>query len=122
MAFCPNCEAEYQPGITRCSDCNMELVPELTPETRVHDKEPGTPVALQTFKTSAEADMVREVLSQNGIRSFVEGGSFAVLPSRFSDEIVLMVDKRDLERAVEIYQAYFSSTADSSESEQADEQ
>ena len=124
MAFCPNCEAEYKAGITFCSDCNMDLVAELNPKTRIHDIEHGNPVSLQTFKTSTEADMVAEVLSQNGIRSFVEGGSFAVLPSSFSDEIVLMVDERDLTRAVEIYEAYFNrpdSSSGSSEDGEANE-
>jgi len=109
MGFCPNCEAEYKAGITNCPDCDMQLVAELTPETRIHDVEPGNPVVLQSFKTSTEADMAREVLSDNGVRSFVEGGTFAVLPSSFSEEILLMVDERDLARATEIYDAYFNS-------------
>jgi hypothetical protein len=121
MAFCPNCEAEYKPGIAVCSDCNIELVAELSPETRIHDVEQGNPVLLQSFKTSTEADMVSEVLSKNGIRSFVEGGSFAILPSSFSEEIVLMVDERDLVRAIEIYEAYFNKP-DSSDNGQDDEQ
>jgi hypothetical protein len=120
MAFCPNCEAEYKPGITVCSDCDMELVAALTPETRIHDIEQGKTVVMQSFKTSAEADMVREVLENNGVRSFVEGGSFAVLPSSFSEEIVLMVDERDMVRAAEIYEAYFNKP-DSSNGGEADE-
>jgi len=123
MAFCPNCEAEYKPGITICSDCNMDLVQELTPKTRVHDIEPGNPVILQSFKTSAEADMVRDLLTRNGIRSFVQGGSFAVLPSSFSAEILLMVDERDLERAAELYEAYFDrpdSSTDASDDGEAE--
>jgi hypothetical protein len=99
----------------------MELVPELNAKTRIHDIERGNPVIFQSFKTSTEADMVREVLSGNGVRSFVEGGSFAVLPSSFSEEIVLMVDERDLERATEIYEAYFNKS-DSSNDGGADEQ
>lgn len=27
--FCPSCRAEYRPGFTRCSDCNMDLIAEL---------------------------------------------------------------------------------------------
>ena len=107
MAFCPNCEAEYKEGITVCPDCSLELVEELTPQNKIHDTSDGEPVPLQSFKTSAEAEMVRELLDQNGIRSFVEGGDFAVIPSSFSQEVVVMVDERDLDRAVEIYQAYF---------------
>lgn len=109
MAFCPNCEAEYKEGITVCPDCNLELVAKLTPENKVHDTSHGEPVALQTFTNSAEAEMVREVLDSNGIRSFVQGGDFAVIPSSFSQEVVVMVDERDLDRAVEIYEAYFDS-------------
>jgi Putative prokaryotic signal transducing protein len=117
MAFCPNCEAEYKEGITVCPDCQIELVDELTPENRVHDRSAGEPVALQSFKTGAEAEMVRELLEQNGIRSFVEGGDFAVIPSSFSQEVVVMVDERDLPRAVEIYNAYFDADATAPASE-----
>ena len=107
MAFCPNCEAEYREGIAVCPDCNMELVAELTPENRVHDRSEGEPVPLQSFKTGAEAEMVSQLLEQNGIRSFVQGADFAVIPGSFSQEVVLMVDERDLDRAVEVYKAYF---------------
>ena len=107
MAICPNCEAEYQEGITVCPDCQVELDDRLTQENRVHDRSDGEPVPLQSFKTSAEAEMVRELLNQNGIRSFVEGGEFAVIPSSFSQEVIVMVDERDLPRAIEIYNAYF---------------
>jgi hypothetical protein len=119
MAFCPNCEAEYKEGMTVCPDCHVGLVDELTPENRVHDRSEGEPVPLQSFKTGAEAEMVREMLNQNGIRSFVEGGDFAIIPSSFSQEVVVMVDERDLPRAVEIYNAYFDAdqTAPASENQ-----
>lgn len=108
MAFCPDCEAEYRTDVTVCPDCGIELVPELTPGNRVHDVSEAEPVRLQSFSNSAEAEMVRETLEKNGIRAFVEGGEFAVIPSSFSQEVVVMVDERDLTRAVEIYEAYFN--------------
>ncbi|HST20830.1 MAG TPA: DUF2007 domain-containing protein [Blastocatellia bacterium] len=123
MAFCPNCEAEYKTGITVCPDCDIDLVAKLTQENKVHDTSDGEPVQLQSFKTGAEAEMVREMLERNGIRSFVQGGDFAIIPSSFSQEVVVMVDERDLDQAVEIYNAYFDadstapSTEDQSESE-----
>jgi hypothetical protein len=124
MAFCPNCEAEYKEGITVCTDCNYELVPELTPETTVHDKTEGEPIPFQSFKTGAEAEMVFNLLEQNGVRSFVQGGDFAVIPSSFSQEVVVMVDERDLDRAVEVYNAYFDadSPAPASENQAEGEQ
>jgi hypothetical protein len=108
MAFCPDCEAEYRAEVTVCPDCDIELVPELTPDNRVHDTSEGQPVRLQSFSNSAEAEMVRETLDRNGIRAFVEGGDFAVIPSSFSQEVVVMVDERDLPRAMEIYEAFFN--------------
>jgi hypothetical protein len=108
MAYCPNCEAEYKAEITVCPDCEIELVPELTADNKVHDTSEGEPVRFQSFSNSAEAEMVRETLNQNGIRAFVEGGDFAVIPSSFSQEVVVMVDERDLTHAIEIYEAYFN--------------
>jgi putative signal transducing protein len=120
MAFCPNCEAEYTAEIVVCPDCEVELVSELTPENRVHDVTDAAPVPLRSFSNSAEAEMVRETLNQNGIRAFVEGGDFAVIPSSFSQEVVVMVDERDLPHAIEIYEAYFNSETAPTEDIQTD--
>lgn len=109
MGFCPNCEAEYKEGIKVCSDCDVALVPALTAQSSLHDSGPGEPVQLRSFKTSAEAQMVAEMLERNGIRAFVEGGEFAAFPGSFLEEIVVMVDERDASRAIEIYEAYFDS-------------
>jgi hypothetical protein len=37
--FCPECKAEYRPGFTRCSDCDVDLVEEL-PELDTHAPQP----------------------------------------------------------------------------------
>lgn len=122
MAFCPNCEAEYRAGITACPDCNIDLVSELTPETSVHDKSDAEPVKLRSFRNSAEAEMVSEMLAQNGIRSFVEGGEFAIIPGSFSQEVIVMVDERDLTRGVELYEAFFNSQAAPSAQDQTEDE
>lgn len=110
MAFCPDCEAEYRAGITECADCGgVALVDKLTPENTVHDKAEAKLVRLRSFATSAEAEMVLDVLQRNGVRAFVEGGGFAVIPGNFSQEVAVMVDERDLVPAVELYEAYFES-------------
>ena len=73
--------------------------------------------ALMRAAQYGHVKMVRALLEQNGIRSFVEGGDFAVIPSSFSQEVVVMVDERDLPRAVEIYNAYFDADATAPASE-----
>jgi hypothetical protein len=64
--------------------------------------------------------MVSEMLGQNGIRSFVEGGEFAIIPGSFSQEVIVMVDERDLAHAVELYEAFFNSESAPSAEDQTE--
>jgi hypothetical protein len=107
MAFCPDCEAEYRSEVTVCPDCEVELVPELTPENKVHDTSDHEFVPLRSFSNSTEAEMVFELLERNGIRAFVKAGEVGIFGSSFIGGAV-MVDERDLPRAMEIYEAYFN--------------
>ena len=70
--FCPVCEAEYEPGITQCPDDNTPLVEQLTPENTVHDGSEASFVPLHKLGSPAEAEMVNDILRQNGIRSVVK--------------------------------------------------
>jgi hypothetical protein len=108
--FCPVCEAEYEPGITQCPDDETPLVERLTPENAFHDSSEASFVALHKLGSPAEAEMVNDILSQNGIRSVVKsGGSDALSPllSATSEGAVILVDERDADRAAEIYRAFF---------------
>ncbi|MFN2492695.1 MAG: putative signal transducing protein [Pyrinomonadaceae bacterium] len=108
--FCPVCESEYEPGITRCPDDNSELIKRLTPATAFHDSSEAKFVALHNLGSPAEAEMVNDILRQNGIRSAVQsGGADALAPllSTVSDGSVILVDERDLDRAKELYAAFF---------------
>lgn len=44
--FCPNCKAEYREGFTRCADCDVELVYELSAAAiiPIEPIDPGDPV------------------------------------------------------------------------------
>jgi hypothetical protein len=107
--FCPTCEAEYEPGITRCADDGAELVEHLTPEAGATDDSEARFVMLHTMSSPAEAEMVNDILRQNGIRSVIQSGgadAFSPLLSQVSPGGVL-VDERDLDRAQEIYASFF---------------
>ena len=121
MPFCPQCEAEYEAGIAACTDCGVALVDALPVDEVEPDVEDGEPVAMRNFANAAEAKMVESLLNENGIRAFVSGGDFTVAPTGFSDEIVLMVDERDVERATALYDAYFGETATPTEMPSRDE-
>ena len=66
--FCPVCEAEYEAGITQCPDDNTPLVEQLTPDD-TGDVSEAEFVPLHRLGSPAEAEMVNDILRQNGIRS-----------------------------------------------------
>ncbi len=110
--FCPVCESEYQSGIKRCPDDNAELVQRLDSSTAVHDHSEARFVNLHSMGSPVEAEMVNDILRQNGIRSVVQsGGADALSPllSSTSPSAVILVDERDLDRAQELYNAFFGS-------------
>jgi len=108
--FCPVCESEYESGISRCPDDDAELVNRLTPENTAHDSSEARFVMLHRLGSPAEAEMVNDILGNNGIRSMVKaGGADALSPllSATSEGAVILVDERDLDRAQELYSAFF---------------
>ncbi len=107
--FCPVCESEYQPGITRCPDDNTELVERLDPTTGRDDSEARF-LPLHKLGSPVEAEMVNDILTQNGIRSLVKsGGADALSPllSATAEGSMVLVDERDFDRAQELYSAFF---------------
>src|SRR4051812_47862409 len=108
--FCPICESEYNPGITHCSDDGAELVAQLTTETAVHDSSDARFVTLHTLSSPAEGEMVSDILRQNGVRAVVQSGAndaFSPVFSAVSPGVAVLVDERDLDRAQELYAAFF---------------
>jgi hypothetical protein len=108
--FCPVCESEYEPGIMRCPDDDTELVERLTPENTLRDHSEARFVALHNIGSPAEAEMVNDILTQNGIRSAVQSGSmdaFSPLLSTTAPGALVLVDERDYDRALELYNAFF---------------
>ena len=108
--FCPTCEAEYQPGITRCPDDDTELVDRLTPENTLHDSSEARFISLLKLGSPAEAEMVNDIFAQNEIRSVMKSGgadAFSPLLSATSEGAEIFVDERDIDRATELYEAFF---------------
>jgi hypothetical protein len=108
--FCPVCESEYEPGITTCPDDNSTLVEELTPENTLRDSSEARFISLYKLGSPAEAEMVNDIFSQNDIRSVVKSGgndTLSPLLSATSEGAEIFVDERDVDRALEIYTAFF---------------
>src|ERR1700730_10728414 len=108
--FCSVCEAEYEAGIARCPDDDSPLVERLTSENTVHDSSEARFLPLHHLGSPAEAEMVNDILQKNGIRSVVQSGgagAFSPLLSATAPGATVLVDERDLDRAQEVYSAFF---------------
>src|SRR5689334_10321772 len=108
--FCTVCEAEYEPGITHCPDDNTALVERLTPENTLHVLSEARFVELQKLGSPAEAEMVNDILSKNGVRTVVKSGGADTLSPLLSSTFegaTIFVDERDYDRALELYNAFF---------------
>jgi Putative prokaryotic signal transducing protein len=110
--FCPVCESEYEAGISVCPDDGAALVERLTPENTEKDHSEARFLPLHNVGSPAEAEMVNDILAQNGIRSAVQSGgmdAFSPLLSTSSPGALILVDERDFDRAQEIYDSFFGS-------------
>jgi hypothetical protein len=108
--FCPVCEAEYEEGIERCADDGAELVERLTPENTLRDESEARFVPLHNIGSPAEAEMVADLLTQNGVRVAVQSGGADMLSpllSAASPGALVLVDERDFDRAQELYASFF---------------
>ena len=79
--FCPKCKAEYREGFLKCAKCKIDLVPELPLEQEQHTKpeqyteyEYINLVNIVTYPSRHEAELVKGLLSENGIDAVVKDG------------------------------------------------
>ena len=108
--FCPVCESEYEAVVTSCPDDGSALVERLTPENTLHDHSEARFVPVHNIGSPAEAEMVADILQQNGVRVAVQSGgadAFSPLLSAASPGALVLVDERDFDRARELYDSFF---------------
>jgi hypothetical protein len=95
------------------SDAGKKYKPEIS-MSELDDHEPtGAFVTLARFANSAEAEMARELLANNGIDGILQGAFFGGLeplltPGGYS-EIQLLVLENNFEHARRLYEAFFES-------------
>ncbi len=65
MPWCPRCKAEYQPHVTACPDCGVDLVDELPVEPEGKEA-----VVLVTAATAHEANVIVATLQAVGIPAY----------------------------------------------------
>ncbi|MGE5313818.1 MAG: putative signal transducing protein [Acidobacteriota bacterium] len=73
--FCPNCKAEYMPGVTECAECRIPLVESLPPETD-HEKDvPKYVEALSTYN-AGDIALIKSILDDAEVEYLLEGEYF----------------------------------------------
>ncbi|MBN1625359.1 MAG: DUF2007 domain-containing protein [Deltaproteobacteria bacterium] len=73
--FCPKCKAEYREGFLKCADCGVDLVSELPPEPEQYTEyEYINLVNVRTYPSRIEAELVKGMLSANGIDADIQDG------------------------------------------------
>jgi len=101
--FCPDCKAEYRPGFTRCADCDVDLVYELSedqPVSREADLAGDLVPVYSTFNLGI-ATVATALLEAEGIVHHVQGephkgSAYYVSPT------TIYVARSEADRVVEI--------------------
>ena len=95
--FCPNCEAEYRPGFTRCSDCDVALMERLE-ETEIHSNDPqlsGTPELLWTGTDARTRDEIIKALEASKIPYHARNDKVGALRNWSEDLYAIFTHARD---------------------------
>ncbi len=108
--FCPSCKSEFREGFTRCSECSLDLVQELVPESKSESK-PENPESVVVFTTSNlhEAHLVKGLLEANGINVFIVNDHICRLDLFLTNAvggIKLVVDKKQESLAKQVLVDY----------------
>ncbi len=114
--LCPICAEEFQPHLSACPGCGCGLVPatlekNLYAETDEPAAEPVEFAELCRPRLFPVAMLIKQTLEQHGVTALIHGGhSISVMPYlAFSGEMRVLVAKRQLSQAKELYKAYFES-------------
>ena len=99
----------YRAEFTRCPDCDVDLVESLPKDEEVtQPEESGAElVELATFPNTSEAEMIQELLEDNGIRTVLRGDVDPLFVGGASPS-TLLVEQADLERARAYYEDFFA--------------
>lgn len=113
--FCPECRTEYGKGFTRCADCEVALVDELSPEPPAPpEPEYVRYVHLYSPQNDVELSILRSVPDSESIDYFIRNDNFGSLEvgPRIGLFNAKMIDVRDdqYERAKELLADYLNKT------------
>jgi hypothetical protein len=100
--FCPNCKAEYREGITKCADCEIELVDKLSEEDDLDYEIDPDINFIEILRTNNLVDLafIKGILDNKGINYFIKGEIMQNI--RPVDPAILMVEQSEAEKAIKL--------------------
>ncbi|MBL1215245.1 MAG: hypothetical protein HND52_17900 [Ignavibacteriae bacterium] len=112
--ICPNCEAEYVKGITKCADCGETLIPRE--EFEGHLLKPSDWITVYTTGKIYEAEMLKSNLEGGGIETLIVKQKDSSFPAVGDLAVVKVnVKKTDAENAVTVIKDILDSEEESEE-------
>jgi hypothetical protein len=98
--FCPNCKAEYLPGVTVCAECKIPLVESLPAEADHEANVPNYVEVLSTFN-AGDIALIKSILDDGEIDYLIEGEYFNALQPLLQP-VKILVPEEKLDTAKEI--------------------
>jgi hypothetical protein len=119
LKLCPICADEFLLRIPACPNCGCNLVPESILEASqititIKETNQIEFVELCRPKLIPVAQLIKQTLEQNGVPTIVQGGNaLSLMPHlAFGGQLRVLVDRGQLEFALQLYQAYFENHED----------
>ena len=101
--FCPKCRTEYRDGFYVCSDCNSELVDELSELPAEEASEFIEYAEVMGTYNPADAALIKSILDSENITYYFNADHFMQV-SPLAEPVRVMVKKDEVEKAKELLQ------------------
>lgn len=104
MPYCPDCQAEFREGFTRCNSCDVDLVETLPEpfdlsEENIKQALAGKDLIPVTRATLDVVKETRDLLSAHRVASLILDDENEKTPPGYPKRVILVVGSDDLEAA-----------------------
>ena len=102
MPYCPSCKAEYQESVSRCTDCDVDVVASLEDTTTTEEM-----ANVYACYNTQQVERVVGILQENGLDVLVRDRSSSAFPTYVGTtaQQLVAVAKHEHDRARDILQA-----------------
>lgn len=101
--YCPKCKSEYVDGITRCPDCDVDLVKELPKKKTEGDPDIKFVSIMETADLGLIA-IAKSILEEENIDYFTQGEGFNNMFNPVTSPVTILVREEDEQNAKDFLQ------------------